>query len=155
MRRLIRSVSRKVALAGAGTPAEGGAVVLPLGDVSYHQGLDVVANPVLLVRQPGLRIVYANPAAEASFAVSRKAMVELSLADLFGASEELGSMIETVISRQFDARRQDVVLHPPLQEPMHAHVVIGALDATADTVLVEVLPNEQRSAATARSASST
>jgi len=27
---------------------------------------------------------------------------------------------------------------------MHAHVVIGALDATADTVLVEVLPNEQK-----------
>lgn len=146
MRRLIRSVSRKVASAAAGTLPEGGAAVLPLDDVSYHQGLDVVANPVLLVRQPGLRIVYANPAAEASFAVSRKAMVELSLADLFGASEELASMIETVLSRQFDARRQDVVLHPPLQEPMHAHVVIGVLDANADTstVVVEVLPNEQK-----------
>lgn len=146
MHRLIRSVTRKVASAGAGTPPEGGAAVLPLGDVSYHQGLDVVANPVLLVRQPGLRIVYANPAAEASFAVSRKAMVELSLADLFGASEELASMIETVLSRQFDARRQDVVLRPPLQEPMHAHVVIGALDANVDTstVVVEVLPNEQK-----------
>jgi two-component system nitrogen regulation sensor histidine kinase GlnL len=104
----------------------------------------VVANPVLLVRQPGLRVIYANPAAEASFAVSRKAMVELSLPDLFGASEELDSMFETVMARQVDVRRQDLVLRPPLQEPMHAHVVIGGVEGYANTAVVEVLLNEQK-----------
>ncbi|AZG14180.1 MULTISPECIES: nitrogen regulation protein NR(II) [Cupriavidus] len=145
MRRLIRGVSRKVT--GADRKPEApdlDADILPLGDVAFHPGLDVVANPVLLVRQPGLHVVYANPAAEASFAMSRKAMVELTLPDLFGASEELDTMIETVIARQVDVRRQDLVLRPPLQEPMHAHVVVGGIESHASTVLVEILLNEQK-----------
>lgn len=148
MRRLIRGVSRKVAGADRkqdpSGPDEFDADIVPLGDVAFHPGLDVVANPVLLVRQPGLKVVYANPAAEASFAMSRKAMVELALPDLFGASEELDTMIESVIGRQVDVRRQDLVLQPPLQEPMHAHVVVGGIEGYGNTVLVEILPNEQK-----------
>jgi len=152
MRRLIRSVSRKVAAADRASPvpAPGPAGELvedtaeDTAEAALHAGLDVVANPVLLVREAGLRILYANPAAEASFAVSRKAMRELSLTDLFGPSEELASMIESVRSRQFDVRRQDVVLQCPLQEPTHAHVVVGALEANPAAVVVEVLPNEQK-----------
>jgi len=154
MRRLIRGVSRKVTGAdrkpdmagpeGQEAPDARDADVLPLGDVTFHPGLDVVANPVLLVRQPELRVVYANPAAEASFAISRKAMVELALPDLFGESEELATMIETVTTRQVDVRRQDLVLRPPLQEPMHAHVVVGGIEGHSRTVLVEILLNEQK-----------
>ncbi|CAG9180495.1 nitrogen regulation protein NR(II) [Cupriavidus respiraculi] len=149
MRRLIRSVSRKVGGADRAPAADaanevGRAPGVAAFHPGFHPGLDMVPNPVLLVRQPGLRVVYANPAAEASFGISRKAMLELSLDDLFGPSEELGTMIGSVIERQFDARRQDVLLHPPLQEPMHAHAVIGALDGCADAVLVEVLPTEQK-----------
>ena len=145
MRRLIRGVSRKVTGADRKPDApEPDADILPLGDVAFHPGLDVVANPVLLVRQPGLQVVYANPAAEATFAMSRKAMVELTLPDLFGTSEELDTMIETVIARQVDVRRQDLVLRPPLQEPMHAHVVVGGIEGFSSTVLVEILLNEQK-----------
>lgn len=157
MRRLIRGVSRKVAgsdRASSDTPgleqnaarADAGeaARLLPPGDALLQPGLDVVANPVLLVRQPGLRVVYANPAAEANFAISRKAMIELNLPDLFGPAEELEGMVESVLSRQIDVRRQDLILRPPLQEPMHAHVVIGALEGSVSTVVVEVLPNEQK-----------
>ena len=153
MRRLIRGVSRKAGgadSAGGESSAPdlaqsgGSAQVLPMGVVAFHAGLDVVANPVLLVRQPGLRVVYANPAAEATFGVSRRGMVELSLPDLFGHSNELHNMLDTVVARQFDVRRQDLVLHPPLQEPIHAHVVIAALEAAGDTVVVEILPNEQK-----------
>jgi len=118
--------------------------VLSIGAAAFHAGLDVVANPVLLVRQPGLRVVYANPAAEATFGVSRKGMVELTLPDLFGKSDELHNMLDTVVTRQFDVRRQDLILHPPLQEPIHVHVVIAALEAVGDTVVVEILPNEQK-----------
>jgi len=151
MRRLIRGVSRKVTGADrkpdvADTEAlvARDADIVPLGDVAFHPGLDVVANPVLLVRQPGLQVVYANPAAEASFAMSRKAMVELTLPDLFGASEELDAMIESVMARQVDVRRQDLVLRPPLQEPLHAHVVVGGIEGFSSTVLVEILLNEQK-----------
>jgi two-component system, NtrC family, nitrogen regulation sensor histidine kinase GlnL len=151
MRRLIRGVSRKVT--GADRKPEAAdpvgleardADILPLGDFALHPGLDVVANPVLLVRQPGLRVVYANPAAEASFAMSRKAMVELTLPDLFGASEELDTMIDSVMARQVDVRRQDLVLRPPLQEPLHAHVVVGGIEGYSSIALVEILLNEQK-----------
>lgn len=153
MRRLIRGVSRKAGSADGAraeppaaepAPAETGARVLSIGAAAFHAGLDVVANPVLLVRQPGLRVVYANPAAEATFGVSRKGMVELALPDLFGKSDELHNMLDTVVTRQFDVRRQDLILHPPLQDPLHVHVVIAALEAVGDTVVVEILPNEQK-----------
>lgn len=146
MRRLIRSVSRRVAATDRGAAATGQAagVQEDPAEAPLHAGLDVMANPVLLVRAGGLHIVYANAAAEASFAVSRKSMREMTLPELFGPSEELAGMIESVRTRQFDVRRQDVVLQRALQEPTHAHVVVGVLEATADTVLVEVLPNEQK-----------
>ncbi|SOY88061.1 nitrogen regulation protein NR(II) [Cupriavidus taiwanensis] len=153
MRRLIRGVSRKAGSADGAraeppaadpAPSEAGARVLSIGAAAFHAGLDVVANPVLLVRQPGLRVVYANPAAEATFGVSRKGMVELTLPDLFGKSDELHNMLDTVVTRQFDVRRQDLILHPPLQDPIHVHVVIAALEAVSDTVVVEILPNEQK-----------
>jgi two-component system nitrogen regulation sensor histidine kinase GlnL len=97
-------------------------------------------------------VIYANPAAEASFAVSRKAMVELSLPDLFGASEELDSMFETVMARQVDVRRQDLVLRPPLQEPMHAHVVIGGVEGYATQRWSRCCSTSRRCAVTAKSA---
>ncbi|QET01295.1 PAS domain-containing sensor histidine kinase [Cupriavidus pauculus] len=156
MRRLIRGVSRKVtgadrakndpAVQDPATQAspEQAANVVPLGDVAFHPGLDVIANPVLLVRGTGLHVVYANPASEAAFAMSRRAMVELTLPDLFGESEEVRSMIESVTARQVDVRRQDLLLRPPLQEPLHAHVVIGAIEGHPSTVLVELMHNEQK-----------
>ncbi|CAG9164119.1 nitrogen regulation protein NR(II) [Cupriavidus pampae] len=153
MRRLIRGVSRKVIGVDRGsdraqddpaTQGEQPANVVPLGDVAFHPGLDVIANPVLLVRGPGLNVVYANPASEAAFAMSRRAMVELTLPDLFGELEEVRSMIESVTARQVDVRRQDLLLKPPLQEPLHAHVVIGAIEGHPSTVLVELMHNEQK-----------
>lgn len=146
MRRLIRSVSRKVGGADRGQaepsamdPQEAGHPA-----AAFYPGLDMMPNPVLLVRQPGMHIQFANAAAEASFGLSRKSMQELSLASLFGDAGELDAMIDSVLARQVDARRQDVVLHPPLHEPMHAHVVIGSIDTCPGTALVEVLPNEQK-----------
>jgi len=81
MRRLIRSVPRKGGGADGGRSDTAGPASPVVGQGSgqvspLQAGLDVVANPVLLVRQPGLRVAYANPAAESTFAVSRKAMLE-------------------------------------------------------------------------------
>ena len=42
-----------------------------------YPGLDAVPNPVLFVRHPALTIFYANPAAEAALAVSRRQLVEM------------------------------------------------------------------------------
>lgn len=150
MRQLIRSVTRKVGAARASNDAARQAaastepVPSPATEAGFHAGLDVMPSPVLLVSQPELRIVYANPAAEASFALSRKAMLDLTIDDLFGRSEDLHTLIQSVVERRFDARRQDVVLYPPLQEPLHVHVLIGGLETCPGVVLIEVLLNEQK-----------
>ncbi|WP_439891446.1 nitrogen regulation protein NR(II) [Ralstonia sp. 25C] len=109
-----------------------------------YPGLDAVPNPVLFVRHPSLTIYYANPAAEAALAVSRRQLVEISLHELFADPSELAEMIATVAGRQFDAKRRDVSLDRPGHEPLHAHAVVGALDFAPGAVLLELLPNEQK-----------
>jgi len=109
-----------------------------------YPGLDAVPNPILFVRHPSLTIYYANPAAEAALAVSRRLLVEMSLHELFADPSELAEMIATVAGRQFDAKRRDVSLDRPGHEPLHAHAVVGALDFAPGAVLLELLPNEQK-----------
>ena len=109
-----------------------------------YPGLDAVPNPILFVRHPSLTIYYANPAAEAALAVSRRQLVEISLHELFADPSELAEMIATVAARQFDAKRRDVSLDRPGHEPLHAHAVVGALDFAPGAVLLELLPNEQK-----------
>ena len=109
-----------------------------------YPGLDAVPNPILFVRHPSLTIYYANPAAEAALAVSRRQLVEMSLHELFADPSELAEMIATVAGRQFDAKRRDVSLDRPGHEPLHAHAVVGAIDFAPGAVLLELLPNEQK-----------
>ncbi|CAJ0812702.1 nitrogen regulation protein NR(II) [Ralstonia flaminis] len=109
-----------------------------------YPGLDAVPNPILFVRHPALTIFYANPAAEAALAVSRRQLVEMSLHELFVDPSELAEMIATVAGRQFDAKRRDVSLERPGHEPLHAHAVVGAADFAPGSVLLELLPNEQK-----------
>lgn len=109
-----------------------------------YPGLDAVPNPILFVRHPALTIFYANPAAEAALAVSRRLLVEMSLHELFADPSELAEMIATVAGRQFDAKRRDVSLDRVGQEPLHAHAVVGAIDFAPGAVLLELLPNEQK-----------
>ena len=109
-----------------------------------YPGLDAVPNPILFVRHPALTIFYANPAAEAVLAVSRRQLVGMSLHELFADPSELAEMIATVAGRQFDAKRRDVSLDRPGHEPLHAHAVVGAVDFAPGSVLLELLPNEQK-----------
>lgn len=109
-----------------------------------YPGLDAVPNPILFVHHPALTIFYANPAAEAVLAVSRRQLVEISLHELFADPSELAEMIATVAGRQFDAKRRDVSLERLGHEPLHAHAVVGAIDFAPGAVLLELLPNEQK-----------
>lgn len=101
-------------------------------------------NPVLFVRHPSLTIFYANPAAEATLAVSRRQLVGTSLHELFADPVELMEMIGTVASRLFDAKRRDLTLERPGHEALHVHAVVGTIDFEPGCALLELLPNEQK-----------
>lgn len=109
-----------------------------------YPGLDAVPNPVLFVRHPSLTIFYANPAAEATLAVSRRQLVGMSLHELFADPVELREMIGTVAGRLFDAKRRDLTLERPGHEALHVHAVVGTIDFEPGCVLLELLPNEQK-----------
>ena len=66
-------------------------------------------NPILFVRHPALTIFYANPAAEAVLAVSRRQLVGMSLHELFAEPSELAEMIATVLRAPDDAAVLDAV----------------------------------------------
>lgn len=130
----------------AGDSIDDGPTPIPFshGAPPSYPGLDAVPNPILFVRHPALTIFYANPAAEAVLAVSRRQLVGMSLQELFADPSELAEMIATVAGRQFDAKRRDVSLDRPGHEPLHAHAVVGAVDFAPGAVLLELLPNEQK-----------
>ncbi|HVL08766.1 MAG TPA: nitrogen regulation protein NR(II) [Burkholderiaceae bacterium] len=109
-----------------------------------HAGLDVISNPVFLVRLPDWRIEYANPAAEALAAVSRKVLMQQTLTDVFPSIDSLRDLTVGVLLGDVDARRQDIQLERPGQESLHVHAVIAALEGSDDTVLLELLPNDQK-----------
>ena len=160
MRRLIRKAARRdeqeqttpsapsasaAREAAAGEPIDGPPPIpFSHGAPPLFPGLDAAPNPILFVRHPALTIFYANPAAEAALAVSRRQLVEMSLYELFADPSELAEMIATVAARQFDAKRRDVSLDRLGHEPLHAHAVVGALDFAPASVLLELLPNEQK-----------
>lgn len=109
-----------------------------------HAGLDVISNPVFLVRLPDWKIEYANPAAEALTAASRKVLVQQALTDVFPSIDSLRDLTAGVLLGEVDARRQDILLERPGQESLHVHAVIAALEGSDDTVLLELLPNDQK-----------
>ena len=109
-----------------------------------HAGLDVISNPVFLVRLPDWRIEYANPAAEALAALSRKVLMQQALTDVFPSIDGLRDLTAGVLLGEVDARRQDIQLERPGQESLHVHAVIAALEGSDDTVLLELLPNDQK-----------
>lgn len=110
----------------------------------FHAGLDIIPNPVFLVRMPGFHIEYANAAAEALAAVSRRVLAQQPLTDIFPSIESLRDLMTGVLGHEVDARRQDLVLERPGQESLHVHAVIAALDESEDEVLIELLPNDQK-----------
>jgi two-component system, NtrC family, nitrogen regulation sensor histidine kinase GlnL len=108
-------------------------------------GFDALPNLVMIIHRRSLRIIYANPAAEASLAISRKILVTLRLNHLFRNLGDLRTMIDEVAARHFDAKRQDLSLdRVGGGEAIYVHAIIGALENDSDHVLLELLPNEQK-----------
>lgn len=112
-----------------------------------HAGLEVISNPVFLVRLPDWQIAYANPAAESLVAVSRKVLQQQALTDIFSSVDSLRDMAVGVLHGDVEARRQDMSLERPGQEPIHAHAVVSRLEGGAHDegiILIELLPNDQK-----------
>lgn len=106
-------------------------------------GLEALPTVLLVLEKHTLRIVFANPAAEALLALSRRSLAQTTWHDLFLNGEALASTVADLVTNHFQATRLDLVLERTGHEPLHTHAIVCAPENAPDFVLVELIENEQ------------
>ncbi|MGI4813859.1 MAG: nitrogen regulation protein NR(II) [Janthinobacterium lividum] len=107
-------------------------------------GLEALPTVVLLLERKTLRIVFANPSAEAMLEMSRRQLTQLGWGNIFADDDAPLAAFAAMADERFPTTHLDAVIARPSREPMHVHVVIGGLDALPDYVVVELFENEQK-----------
>jgi len=107
-------------------------------------GLEALPTVLLVLEKHSLRVVFANPAAEALLALSRRSLSQMTWNDVFTNGEVLSSTMTELIANHFQTTRLDLVLERTAQEPLHTHAIVAAPEAAPDFVIVELIENEQK-----------
>ncbi|TAL52278.1 nitrogen regulation protein NR(II) [Pandoraea sp.] len=107
-------------------------------------GLEALATVLLVLDKLTLRVVYANPPAEALLALSRRSLAHMTWHDLFLNGEVIDATMKELLANQFQATRLDLVLERTAQEPLHTHAIVGIPENAPDFVIVELIENEQK-----------
>lgn len=106
-------------------------------------GLDLLASAVLILDTEG-RIAYANAAAETLLENSFKVLHGQRLSELFVNGDRLVLIFAQAMQRQFDEKREDIVLERIGRSPLHLHMVVSAIDDPDSPVLIELRENVQQ-----------
>ncbi len=106
-------------------------------------GLDLLASAVLILDTEG-RIAYANAAAESLLESSFKVLHQQRLADLFINGGKLAQIFDQARQRQFDEKREDLVLERPGRIPLQVNMTVTPLDDPDNPVLIELRENVQQ-----------
>ncbi|WP_246174907.1 nitrogen regulation protein NR(II) [Pandoraea terrigena] len=107
-------------------------------------GLEALPTVLLVLEKHTLRVVFANPAAEALLALSRRSLSQMTWNDVFTNGEVLASTMVDLIANRFQTTRLDLVLERTAQEPLHTHAIVAAPESAPDFVIVELIENEQK-----------
>ena len=81
-------------------------------------GLEALPTVLLVLEKHSLRVVFANPAAEALLALSRRSLSQMTWNDVFTNGEVLASTMVDLIANRFQTTRLDLVLERTAQEPL-------------------------------------
>ncbi len=106
-------------------------------------GLDLLASAVLILSGEG-RIAYANAPAETLLENSFKVLQGQRLSDLFVNGDRLAQIFAQARQRQFDEKREDIVLERIGRSALHLHLVASAIDDPENPVLIELRENVQQ-----------
>jgi two-component system nitrogen regulation sensor histidine kinase GlnL len=110
---------------------------------SSFSGLDLLATSVILV-DDGLRVIYANPAAEDLFAFSLKNVFGQRLAQLFTDSEEVTVGLNDVLRHNWSYTGRDLTLTRPGQASLQVNCLVTPIEAAAARLLIEFRPIDQQ-----------
>jgi two-component system nitrogen regulation sensor histidine kinase GlnL len=106
------------------------------------RALDGLATAVLLLDDER-RVLYANPAAENLFEVSRAKLAGRRLAELLGESPALTGAIDKALACASSFSEQEIALAPPARTPIHLACTASPYDAGDAAIVLECRPIEQ------------
>ena len=106
-------------------------------------GLDLLASAVIILERQG-RIAYANAAAETLLDSSFKVLHQQRLSDLFLNGDKLAVIFEQARTRQFDEKREDILLERVGRLPLYVNMIVTAIDDAENPVLIELRANVQQ-----------
>jgi two-component system, NtrC family, nitrogen regulation sensor histidine kinase GlnL len=109
---------------------------------AFH-GLDLLATAVVWL-DAGLIVRYANPAAEAAFALAQRSMLGHRLDQLFADAAELETQLQQALRDERGFTDPDLVLTPLGQEPLHLNCLASPVESAGPGILLELRPIDQR-----------
>ncbi|HEY1609133.1 MAG TPA: PAS domain-containing protein, partial [Paraburkholderia sp.] len=115
----------------------------PLVASGLLPGFEALPTVVLVLDKHSLRVVFANPTAEAMLELSRRQLQQMGWSDLFSNADELIETIAAIGENRFHATRLDVTLERVARESLHVHAIVGFLESAPDYVLLELFENER------------
>jgi two-component system nitrogen regulation sensor histidine kinase GlnL len=108
----------------------------------FH-GLDLLATAVVWL-DGDLRVRYANPAAESTFALSKRSILDQPFPALFTDSASLDALLRQAIRDERGFADPDLVLTPIGHEPLHLNCLASPVEASGPGLLLELRPIDQR-----------
>jgi two-component system nitrogen regulation sensor histidine kinase GlnL len=109
---------------------------------AFH-GLDLLATAVVWL-DAELRVQYANPAAEAAFALSKRSILGHTLGELFADAAALETQLRQALRDERGFADPDLVLTPIGQEPLHLNCLASPVESAGPGLLLELRPIDQR-----------
>jgi two-component system nitrogen regulation sensor histidine kinase GlnL len=109
---------------------------------AFH-GLDLLATAVVWL-DAALVVRYANPAAEAVFALSKRSIQGHTLGELFSDSATLEAQLRQALRDERGFADPDLVLTPAGQEPLHLSFLASPVESEGPGLLLELRPIDQR-----------
>jgi two-component system, NtrC family, nitrogen regulation sensor histidine kinase GlnL len=107
------------------------------------QGLDLLATAVVWL-DAALVVRYANPAAEATFALAQRTMLGHRLDELFTDATPLEAQLRQALRDERGFTDPDLVLTPFGQEPVHLNCLASPVESAGPGILLELRPIDQR-----------
>jgi two-component system nitrogen regulation sensor histidine kinase GlnL len=109
---------------------------------AFH-GLDLLATAVVWL-DADLVVRYANPAAEAVFALAKRSILGHTLPDLFADASALEGQLRQALRDERGFADPDLVLTPIGQEPLHLSCLASPVESAGPGLLLELRPIDQR-----------
>jgi two-component system nitrogen regulation sensor histidine kinase GlnL len=101
-----------------------------------ERGLELLATAVLMLDEER-RVIYANPAAENLFELSRRKFAGRALSELFGDAAHLGAAIDKAVATGASYTEQELEISPGAGRRLHLACTVSPVEAGVAALVLE------------------